>query len=232
MASAVLFSDNSGGEMQDDQSKKLQDGARLSNMGDCLGSEPKRSRLDFSSLANGQPPIELSIDLSSNKKYETVERRYFKRHYKMQEDGEDQVVLLHSNRICLVSIAPKHPIIQNNLRIANLEFEVGRKSKPTDRLSNKVSGKGKKGGQSIDERAILCWVHCENGSKYAIRSCVRGTLIEINPLVVKNPQLLAEKPLSDGHLAVILPKLPEGLERLKTELYTEEQYNTRTDSCA
>ena len=171
------------------------------------------------------PPIESSLSMLTGKMFETVERRYYKRYYKVQDNQEDQVVLLHSNRICLVSLAPKHPIIQQNLKIEHLEFEVGNKRKPTDRLSNKVSGKGKKGGQSIDEKAILCLIHCENGNKYPVRSCVRGTLIEINPLIVKNPALLVEKPFAEGHLAVVLPKLPEGLVRLKADLLTEEQYN-------
>ena len=67
-------------------------------------------------------------------------------------------------------------------------------------------------------------MQCENENKYPLRSCVRGTLIEINPLIVENPSLLTEKPFAEGHLAVILPKLPEGLERLKGDLMTEEQY--------
>ena len=53
------------------------------------------------------PPIEQSIDLSET--YKTVENRYYSRFFYQQEDGEDQVVLVHSNRICLVSIAPNHP---------------------------------------------------------------------------------------------------------------------------
>ena len=172
------------------------------------------------------PPIELSLSQPVDRIFDSVERRYYKRYYKVQENTEDQVVLLHSNRICLISLAPKHPIIKDNHKIVSLEFEVGNKRKPTDRLSNKVTGKGKKGGQSVDEKAILCIVHCENGSKYPLRSCVRGTLIEINPLIVENPSLLIEKPFADGHLAVILPKLPEGLERLKTDLLTEEMYES------
>ena len=53
------------------------------------------------------PPIEQSIDLTET--YKTVENRYYSRYFYQQEDGEDQVVLVHSNRICLVSIAPNHP---------------------------------------------------------------------------------------------------------------------------
>ena len=171
------------------------------------------------------PPIELSLSQPPEKIFDSVERRYYTRYYKVQENTEDQVVLLHSNRICLVSLSPKHPLIQSNKKVASLEFQVGNPKKPIDRLSNKVTGKGKKGGQSVDEKAILCVVNCEDGSKYLLRSCVRGTLIEINPLIVETPSLLLEKPFSEGYLAVILPKLPEGLERLKTDLLTEEQYD-------
>ena len=170
------------------------------------------------------PVIESSVSPLGSAGLQSVERRYYKRYYNLQENQEDQVVLLHSNRICLVSLAPRHPIIRNNLQIAHLEFEVGNKRKPTDRLSNKVTGKGKKGGQSVDEKAILTSIECTNGEKYLIRSCLRGTLIEINPLVVENPSLLSEKPFAEGHLAVILPKLPEGIDRLKSDLLTEEQY--------
>ena len=122
MASAIVFSDHSGVEVKQDQSNKEQEGICQKVQSDCSASLPKQSRLDFSVPSNSQPPIETSIDLSTNKKYETVERRYYKRYYKIQNDSEDQVVLLHSNRICLVSIAHKHPIIQNNLKIVNLKI--------------------------------------------------------------------------------------------------------------
>ena len=190
----------------------------------------KNGTNDFVVRSNDAPPIELSINFSPNHTLETVEKRYYKRYYKVQSNQEDHLILLHSNRICLLSIAPSHPIIRNDLKIENLEFKVGNPRKPIDRLSNKVSGKGKKGGQSVDENAILCVINCENGSKFIIRSCVRGTLIEINPLVVQTPALLSEKPFSKGHIAVIMPKLPDGLERLKNELLTEDQYNQQTKS--
>ena len=64
----------------------------------------------------------------------------------------------------------------NKLQIAKLEFEVGGgklnkagQSTTTDRLSNKVSGKGKKGGQAVDERAILCWLECQDGTRYILK---------------------------------------------------------------
>jgi glycine cleavage system H lipoate-binding protein len=56
------------------------------------------------------------------------------------------------------------------------------------------------------------------------RSLCKGKLIEINDLVVKNPQLIREAPSTHGHIGVLLPKLPEGLAELKKRLITPSQY--------
>ena len=93
------------------------------------------------------PPIEKSLDLSQP--YQTVEERYYSKYYFVQSNGEDHVVLVHTNRICLVSLAPNHPVIKEKKTIKNLDFDV---SKNCNRLKNTVSGKGKKGGQGLDER--------------------------------------------------------------------------------
>ena len=67
------------------------------------------------------PPIEQSIDLSET--YKTVEDRYYTRFFYQQEDGEDQVVLVHSNRICLVSIAPNHPGVFSQIISQNTSYK-------------------------------------------------------------------------------------------------------------
>ena len=36
--------------------------------------------------------------------------------------------------------------------------------------------KGKKGGQGVDERAILCYIECESGETFSVKSCVKGKL--------------------------------------------------------
>jgi hypothetical protein len=76
-------------------------------------------------------PIDLSVDLSA--KYQNVEERYYTPYFfAAQADGEDQVVLVHSNRVCLVSLAPNHPVILQKKPIKNLDFDV---SKNCNRLS-------------------------------------------------------------------------------------------------
>jgi len=171
------------------------------------------------------PQIEKSIDLSET--YKTVEDRYYTRFFYQQEDGEDQVVLVHSNRICLVSIAPNHPVIKDKKVIKNLNFQV---SQNCDRLKNKVSGKGKKGGQGLDEKSILCFIECESGETYTIRSCVKGRLVTINQKVVENPQLILDKSPGEAHLAIILTKIPDGIAELKSRLLSEEEYSSRCNN--
>ena len=58
----------------------------------------------------------------------------------------------HSNKICLITLAPTHPVIADNLKVTNVNFEV---SKKLDRKSNKTSGKSKKGGQLLDPASLL-----------------------------------------------------------------------------
>ena len=142
-----------------------------------------------------------------------------------QSGDQDHVILLHSNRVCLVSLAPTHPVVKERKKIKCLDFDVtGKKAKSSlNRLDNKASGKGKKGAQAVDEKSILCWIETESDNvRYPVRSCVRGKLVEINERVIKNPQLIVQKPLTEGHIAIILPKLPEGLDDLKKRLVKDE----------
>ena len=168
------------------------------------------------------PSIEDSVDLSCV--FKSVEDRYYTRYYHTPEDGQDQIVLVHSNRICLVSLAPSHPVIKQKKEIQSLSFQV---SENCNRLNNKVSGKGKKGGQGVDERAILCFIECQNGEKFAVRACVKGKLVGINKKVVQNPQILLDKSSGVAHLAIILTKIPDGINDLKARLMPEEEYLKR-----
>ena len=159
------------------------------------------------------PPIEESLDLTLP--YQSLEDRYYTQYVHETEDNQDQIVLVHSNRICLVSLSPNHTIIKDQKKIKNLNFDV---SKNTNRLNNKVKGKGKKGGQGVDERAILCYIECENGENFSVRCLVKGKLIGINQKIVQNPNLILEKTVGEAHLAIILTKIPDGINDLKSRL--------------
>ena len=78
-------------------------------------------------------------------------------------------------------------------------------------------------------RAIICYIECESGERFAVRSCVKGKLISINQNVVKNPSLIVDKSPGEAHLAIILTKIPDGLNDLKERLMPESEYVTRKD---
>ena len=119
---------------------------------------------------------------------------------------------------------PIFPVIKDKKVIKNLNFQV---SQNCNRLKNKVSGKGKKGGQGLDEKSILCFIECESGETYTIQSCVKGRLVTINQKVVENPQLILEKSPGQAHLAIILTKIPDGIAELKSRLLSEEEYSSK-----
>ena len=80
---------------------------------------------------------------------------------------------------------------------------------------------------AVDEGAILCWVECASGERYALRTNVRGKIIEINEHVIKEPGLIVSEPFSGGFIAVILAKIPEGVEEMQSRLVTEEELEKR-----
>jgi len=150
----------------------------------------------------------------------TVVDRYFTRIYKTDIKGkpcEDQCVLQHSNKICVITVAPSHPLLKCK-QISNVNFQVSAK---VNRLDNKVSGKGKKGAQYLLPESAICEATCTSGTKYTLYSCVKGKLVEVNKELVSNPNLLLEKPETEGYLAVALPKLTENI---LDGLLTKEEY--------
>lgn len=156
------------------------------------------------------------------KAYQTVVQRYFTKFYEINVMGkpqEDQCVLQHSNKICMITVAPSHKLFQDG-EITGISFQVNNRK---NRADNKVSGKGKKGGQQLEDNSLLCQVELSNGNKYLLRSCIHGKLVEINQALLENPKLLLETPEKGGYIAIVLPKL-KPLQDTCPKLLNEDQY--------
>ncbi len=172
------------------------------------------------------PSIESVLSEEDLRTFESVEQRYYTRYFYRQDQednnkNEDHVVLVHSNRVCLVCLAPRHPVVKDKKAIESLDFSSTKK----DRLSNQAVGKGKKGAQVLEESSVICQINCKDGDKFTVRSCVRGKLIGINQALIGRPDLLVSDPLGDGHIAIVLPKIPEGIDDIKKRLLTQEAYD-------
>ncbi|XP_023267942.1 protein Simiate [Seriola lalandi dorsalis] len=148
--------------------------------------------------------------------------RYYTRWYRADMKGkpcEDHCILQHSNRICVVTLAETHPILQNGRTIKSINYQI---SNGCSRLNNKVSGKSKRGGQFLTDFAPLCRITCTDESEYTIYSCIRGRLLEVNENILERPALLLEKPFTEGYIAVILPKFEESKSITENLLSREE----------
>ncbi|ETV97917.1 hypothetical protein, variant [Aphanomyces invadans] len=143
--------------------------------------------------------------------------RYYTRMYAadiMGEPSEDQFINMHSNRLCVIGIAPGHAIFTRGLTVIAIDFE------PTI-VESKVSGKKKKGGVWLNPDTVLCRIKCSTGDVFAFRSCIRGALIEINESLT--PALFTTKPFTQGFLAIVRPK-PVEIVEIQASLLPQQDY--------
>lgn len=147
--------------------------------------------------------------------------RYYTRYYfvRPEEPDQDHLVLMHSNRICLIGLAPNHVAFTKD--ITAVDYNIGN----CDRSENRVKGKSKKGGMALQPTSALAMVQCADGAEYKVFSCVTGKLVEVNEMLVSQPKLAKEllPREGDGFIAIVLPKI-DMVEAIKGSLLTEEQY--------
>jgi len=167
-----------------------------------------------------EPAIDIEDDyLSQGAAYETLTERAFTTYYFVENDGGHYRLLAHSNKICLITLAPAHPIITNDLVISSISYQA---NDNCNRLNNKVSGKKKSGAQFLTDCSILCSIHCEGRVEpFIVRSHLVAKLIQVNEAIPKNPNLL--KNCEKGFIAIVHPKLSE-YEREIRRWMLEEDY--------
>ena len=72
------------------------------------------------------PSIESSIKFAPH--FLSVTERYFTSYYTDKGNGssndDHQLLLLHSNRICLITLADSHPVIKEKKEIGKVDFQV------------------------------------------------------------------------------------------------------------
>ncbi|XP_023973401.1 protein Abitram [Physeter macrocephalus] len=150
---------------------------------------------------------------------------YFTCWYKADVKGkrcEDHCILQHCNRICVITLAGSHLVLQSGKAIKSISYQI---STNCSRLQNKVSGNlSGYGAQFLRELAPLCKIYCSDGEEYTMSSCVRGQLMEVNESILHKPSILQEKPSTEGYSAVVLPKFEES-KSITEGLLTQKQYD-------
>ncbi|XP_058794744.1 uncharacterized protein LOC131666254 [Phymastichus coffea] len=162
------------------------------------------------------------VDAIQDGRFPTVTERYLTPYYQLDitQPGDDVCILIHSNRICMFTLAPSHIIYQKNKKIVKCDYQVSEK---LNRLRNKVSGKAKHGAQPLQNNSNLCRLTCDDGSIYVVKCCIIGKLVEVNERLVEDPELLKQLPHDGGYIAIALPNLKH-LDKIKSKLLDQKSY--------
>lgn len=177
---------------------------------------------DLFPFPEDQNPSDILHEVEFNGTLPSVTERYFTPYYRIDipKPGDDICIRVHSNRICMLSLAPSHSIFQDGRTIEKVNYKISDK---LDRSRNTVSGKSKHGAQPLQANSNLCFISCTDGSTYSVKCCMIGKLVEVNESLMENPDLLREVPHKGGYIAIFLPNL-KFLEDAKKSMLTEELY--------
>ncbi|KOO27533.1 fam206a protein [Chrysochromulina tobinii] len=125
------------------------------------------------------------------------------RYYTTHTLSNNQRVSVHSNGLCVIGVAPSHPMLQSPLSVKAVSF----RSHDGKKLGEiKVSGKHKTGAHWLNPRDLICTLTASDGSEAILYACIRGSVIEANTRLVDHPELLGTP---EGYVAVIQPKAGE-----------------------
>uniref|UniRef100_A0A6P7GME7 Protein Abitram n=1 Tax=Diabrotica virgifera virgifera TaxID=50390 RepID=A0A6P7GME7_DIAVI len=149
----------------------------------------------------------VSRDMVNNFKF-FHEKQYVEKFwpiYNKNQQSEDICLRIHTNKIILVSLARGNDIITLNpvKKIQEINFNI----KNSDRADVKVVGKRKFGAKQVQPDSIICQVKLEGESFMRnIRAGVTGYIVEINPRVQEEPNLLVSDPTGLGFVAILMLK--------------------------
>ena len=153
--------------------------------------------------------------------------RYFKRYYKLnvRQKNNDHLILMHSNRVAVCSIAPSHPILDTSkYKVTSIEF--------IQQVNEEMSGKHKHNANNVNIDQPICKVYCKNLKQeeseleevyFLICSCLNAKLIETNERILKEPSLLQTHPFTEGYIAILMPKL-DNISQQISELIDHARY--------
>ncbi|KAK6115162.1 hypothetical protein DH2020_007431 [Rehmannia glutinosa] len=122
------------------------------------------------------------------------------------------------DRLCVIGLAPTHVAFKDKGGLTSVDFNVGK----SDRSGIKVTGKRKKNAQHFESNTALCKV-CTGDASYIVRCCVKGSLLEVNERLIKQPELLNTSVEREGYIAIIMPRPADWL-KAKASLLDFEQY--------
>lgn len=160
--------------------------------------------------------------------YKSYTERYFTKYYKLnvRHPNNDHMILMHSNRIAVCCLAPSHPVLdKSKYKIEKVEY--------LQDVADEMSGKHKHNAKNVNINQPLCKLYAKNlhptdnelaDRYFLICANLNAKLLEINEKLVIQPDLIQNKPFTEGFVAILMPKLETLNEQLK-ELIPDDEYN-------
>jgi len=160
-------------------------------------------------------------DDNTNKSFPTEIERYYRKFYHRCKDKplQDICVLAHSNKVCLITLAPSHPALHAGGPVQKLEYVVETGGKKV----GDVHGKRKLEAIKLKIGTPLCRITAHDGTVYAVDSPIKGKLCELNDNLVNDVTLLTRMSGSNGYLAIVLHTTCSD-DEFMTHLLTADQY--------
>lgn len=127
---------------------------------------------------------------------------------------QTQIVHRHVNGLCIVTLGHSVVAPNNNHNIKSIEFLTKEAPPSSTGEKRKRQAKMLKGGSvdnTVTPTTIIAQLKCsksvgnddEEEISIPVYSCVWGTILELNHSIT--PEVIADDPLLDGYLAIILP---------------------------
>ncbi len=177
--------------------------------------------------------------LKENQEYNETKRanylsyteRYFKRYYRLnvKVKRNDHLILLHSNKVAVCSLAPTHPLLnKEKYKVEKIEF--------IQFVNDEMRGKHKHFANNLNFDQPLCKIIATNLKpdenetdtiSFMIYSSLNAKLVEINEKLFEQPELIQDKP-NEGYLAILLPKL-DNINTQLSKLITHVEYLNETE---
>ncbi|PWA58225.1 Single hybrid motif-containing protein [Artemisia annua] len=130
----------------------------------------------------------------------------------------DQYIYRHANGLCVIGMAAGHVAFKDEGGVTSVDFNVGK----SNRSEIKVTGKRKRNAQHFESNTALCKV-CTNNTFYIVRCCIKGSLLEVNERLIKQPELLNSAADREGYVAIIMPRPSDWL-KAKDSFMTFDEY--------
>ncbi|KAJ1818251.1 hypothetical protein LPJ75_001496 [Coemansia sp. RSA 2598] len=120
----------------------------------------------------------------------------------IERPKEWQYVYMAPNKLCVIGVAHGHPLLDAALRkdagnITKIEF--------SDSIKKSViKGKGKKQALRLMPETKICTIYTDANKEYTLRAAVKGLLMEWNPKIEQDPQLVYRNP-EQAFLIIVNP---------------------------